>query len=442
MRRPYARAQTRANRRPSRGEVPTESVANMRIDTIAAGGDGVGRIDGMVCFVPRAAPGDVAQVAYVPHARYARGRLLQILEPSIERAEPLCHHYAADHCGGCQLQHLSADAQRTVRQRIVRDALQRVGHREVPLPELVSGESWGYRERLTLTLRVRGAGWIGGLHAFNDAGRVFALDECPIAHPRLVACWTEVRRLLRGLPVLQSAWTLRLSLRLTGAAGERVALVVLGGVQWTDAHDWAARVCAEVPTVSAVWWEPERGEVMLLSGTQEPDVLAFAQVNPLVANALRAHVLTSVRALAPASVIDAYSGRGDLAETLAHEGVRVTAIESDPVAVARATTRLMPFPVSRVINALVEDALETALPADIVVLNPPRRGVDIRVAATLANASAAGVRGVVYVSCDPATLARDLSRLPRWRIASLRCFDMFPQTAHVETVCVLIPEEI
>jgi 23S rRNA (uracil1939-C5)-methyltransferase len=86
----------------------------------------------------------------------------------------------------------------------------------------------------------------------------------------------------------------------------------------------------------------------------------------------------------------------------------------------------------------VEDLLASALPADVVVLNPPRAGIDERVAATLGDA-AASIRAVVYVSCNPATLARDLGRLPRFRMASLVAFDMFPQTAHVETVCELVP---
>jgi 23S rRNA (uracil1939-C5)-methyltransferase len=145
-------------------------------------------------------------------------------------------------------------------------------------------------------------------------------------------------------------------------------------------------------------------------------------------------------------LVDAYSGRGELAETVALDGVAVVAIEADAAATARARERLAAVTathgmVARVVTALVEDALADALPADLIVLNPPRRGVDVRVTALLADAADRGVRGIVYVSCDPATLARDLARLPRWRIASVRCFDMFPQTAHVETVCVLVPEE-
>src|SRR5262245_17625978 len=171
------RANMRSSGRPrSRRDVAApqaESAATMRIESIAAGGDGVGRIDGLACFVPRTAPGDVAQVAYVSHARYARGRMLQLLEPSPDRVDPTCPHYTADRCGGCQLQHLSNGAQHDVRRQIVRDALQRVGHRDVGLPDLVLGNQWGYRERLTLTLRARGASWIGGLHSFDDVNRVF-----------------------------------------------------------------------------------------------------------------------------------------------------------------------------------------------------------------------------------------------------------------------------
>lgn len=424
-----------------RSEGHAEAVANVRIESIAAGGDGVGRIGGMVCFVPRAAPGDLAQVAYVPHARYARGRLLQLLEASNERVEPRCHHYVTDRCGGCQLQHLTASAQYEVRRRIVRDALHRVGHREVPQPDLVTGESWGYRERLTLAMRQRGSTWVGGLHAFDSPSQVFALDECPVAHPSLGACWTLVRRSLRGLPTPAPGSTLRLALRLAGDDGSRQVLIVIGGTQWIEAQEWATRLRDVVPTVSAVWWEPDRLEAVLLSGDAQSSVLAFAQVNPVVASALREHVLASVRALCPTSVIDAYSGAGDIALALARDGIRVTAIESDHRATARASEQLAPYPGSVVVTGLVEESLAAALPADVVLLNPPRRGVDVRVAETLSNAVGLGVRGIVYVSCDPATLARDVSRLPQWHIASLRCFDMFPQTAHVETVCVLIPED-
>jgi 23S rRNA (uracil1939-C5)-methyltransferase len=113
------------------------------------------------------------------------------------------------------------------------------------------------------------------------------------------------------------------------------------------------------------------------------------------------------------------------------------AIELDREAVDTFRDRL-PAP-SSVIVGRVEDHLPGALPADVVVLNPPRAGVDVRVTAALEGGSRPP-RAILYVSCDPATLARDVARMPRYRVASMRAYDMFPQTAHVETVCELVPE--
>jgi 23S rRNA (uracil1939-C5)-methyltransferase len=438
VRRRGAIAGGRTGTRTGRGEVHAEAVGNVRIDAIAAGGDGVGHLDGLACFVPRTAAGDVVQIAYTTHARYARGRVLQVLEASADRVEPRCRHFAADRCGGCQLQHLTDEAQRTARQQIVRDTLQRVGRREIELPALVSGDVWEYRDRLTLALRLRGSQWIGGLHAFDDPSRVFALEECPISHPRLLSAWRDVRRVLRGLPTPATGETLRLSLRLQGPNDTRVALVVLGARRWPEAERWAASVREAAPDIGAVWWEPVDAQARWLSGDAEPDVLAFAQVNHVMASALRAHVEACIIARSPLTVVDAYAGRGELGAVLAARGIAVTCIESDARATGRATELLKPFPSAQVLTGLVEACLPAVLPADVVVLNPPRRGVDVRVAAALG--ATRGIRAIVYVSCDPATLARDVSRMPGWRIESLRCFDMFPQTAHVESVCVLTPE--
>jgi len=135
-------------------------------------------------------------------------------------------------------------------------------------------------------------------------------------------------------------------------------------------------------------------------------------------------------------VIDGYSGAGELARALASGGVRVSAIELDPDASAHAARHLPPG--SQSISGKVEEVLPSLMPADVVVLNPPRTGVDGRVSEQLEECDPAP-RAVVYVSCNPATLARDLARMPRFRIATLRAWDMFPQTAHVETVCELVP---
>jgi 23S rRNA (uracil1939-C5)-methyltransferase len=115
----------------------------------------------------------------------------------------------------------------------------------------------------------------------------------------------------------------------------------------------------------------------------------------------------------------------------------VTAIEVDREAARIASSRLPAG--SRAVAARVEDALPSALPAELVLVNPPRSGLDPRITKLLQDADSS-LRAIVYVSCDPATLARDVARMPRWRLAAARAFDMFPQTAHVETVCELVPE--
>ena len=401
------------------------------IDSIAAGGDGVARVGGLVAFVPRTAPGDVALVSLAGRGRFARGRLRSLVRPSADRIEPPCPHYTRDRCGGCQLQHMRYPAQLEAKRAIVRDSLERIGKRAVALPEIAASPAqWRYRRKLTLALRRRGAGWIAGLHAYDDPDVVFDLHDCPITDERVVAAWREVLRASRFLP---EARALRGSVRLLE---DGVSLVLEGGERWPAAQ----RFFEAVAPLQALWWAAEGRPRRLLHDRRagaEPGA-SFVQVNVAMAERLHAHVVERALAHAPATVVDAYSGAGDTAVPLATAGARVTAIELDAEATAWASARLPEG--SRAVRGRVEEALPDALPADVVIVNPPRAGVDERVTAALA-AAAPRPRAIVYVSCNPATLARDLARLPGWRIASLQSFDMFPQTAHVETVCELVPED-
>lgn len=446
-----ARSSGRGNRPKSpKSAKRADQLATVHIESIAAGGDGVARIDGMACFVPRSAPGDRLQVAYATQGRFARGRILQILDASDTRIPPACHHFVDDKCGGCRLQHMTPESQRTELQRIVRDAMQRVGQRDVSLPGITAGSPWGYRERLTLTVRTRSSSITAGLHAFDNPDVVFPLTECPVTHPALVACWLDVRGHLSGLPTAEIDHPVRLSFRLRSTPAHDVALVVLNGADWPDAKAWARRTLAAAPALVAVWWHRRNGEPEMLAerasaGASDPErdvsfAVSFAQVNSEMAAALQAFVIAVITEQQPTTVIDGYAGRGALSAALLGRGVAVTAVESDPAATRHAEAQLRAFAHARVVTGRVEDVLPGLLPADVVMLNPPRRGVDPLVTAALADAADRGVRCIVYVSCDPATLARDVARLSRWRIRSLQCFDMFPHTAHVETVCVLVPE--
>lgn len=410
--------------------VATE-LAEIAIDSIAAGGDGVGRVEGRVVFVPRAAPGDVARVRLQAKGRFARGEVVELLRPSPDRVDPPCPHYTRDHCGGCQLQHLSYEAQLASKGRIVVDTLARIGRRSVTLGEIrPSAPPWRYRRKLTLALRwSRGAGWIAGLHPYDAPDDVFALGDCPITDERVVAIW---RAIMAQAALFPRVPRLRGAVRLLD---DGASFVLEGGRQW--GHGRA--LLDAVPELRAIWWAAEDSRPRLVAQRDERATTgaSFAQVNVAVGAALHDHVVARVEAYAPATVVDAYAGNGDTAVRFAQAGARVTAIEVDRDAADFAATRLTAP--SRSVHGRVEDHLGASLPADVVVINPPRSGVDVRVTDALQQAMPAP-RAVIYVSCDPATLARDLARLSRYRVASTIAFDMFPQTAHVETVCELVPE--
>ncbi len=408
-------------------------VATLDISSIAAGGDGVARHEGMVVFVPHTAPGDRVRARLRAKGRFARGALISIEQPGPGRIAPACPHYERDRCGGCQLQHLTLDAQRAAKAQMVQDAFARIGKRAVPLPTVLgAGEPWRYRRKLTLALRRVGDGWRAGLHRAGAPDEIFALDDCLIADARIVAAFRDV--MVQGAHLLPHVPSLRASIR---RHGDDLLLVVEGGTQWPEGKAFAAACTA----VSATWWVNDDGRRRrLLDRRGHTDAGAsFVQVNAEVAATLGARVEALVMAHAPGTVLDAYAGTGDVAVALARLGVQVTAIEFDADASAVCAARLAAP--SRAIAAKVEDVLTDALPVDVVLLNPPRIGVDAAVTTGLA-ACDPKPRAIIYVSCDPSTLARDVSRLPGWRVASLDCYDMFPQTAHVETVCELVPEGV
>ena len=403
--------------------------ATVRVDSIAAGGDGVARAEGFVVFVPRSAPGDVGDVDIAMRGSFARAPFVRIVEPSPSRIDPPCPHYTADKCGGCQLQHMDYGAQLEAKAGIIRDSIQRIGKRSIEKPVVSpSPDQWRYRRKLTLAMSRHGDHWIAGLHPYDAPRRVFALRDCPITDARVVEVWHSVMRAQEALPI---ASALRGAVRLDE---DGATFVLEGGDVWPS----AARFFEAVPSLRALWWIPENKRRRLMQergGSRSPGA-SFIQVNAPVAAQMQELVLARVLAHAPATVIDGYSGSGELALSLASVGVRVTAIELDGDASAYAGARLPTG--SRAVPGKVEELLPAALPADVVVLNPPRTGVDGRVTELLDQCEPAP-RAVVYVSCNAATLARDLGRMPRYRIASLRAFDMFPQTAHVETVCELVP---
>ena len=403
---------------------------DVRIDSIAAGGDGVARHEGMVVFVPRSAPGDLARVDARQQGRLMRGRLVAVLEPSSERVEPTCEHYTRDKCGGCQIQHLDySRGQLPAKSRIIHDALTRIGKLAIETaPDVeASPKQWRYRTKLTLALRRSGNRWIAGLRRYDDPDAVFDLRDCPITEERVLHAWNAV---LGQQEMLPRAASLRGAVRLLDS-----------GFSFTleGASDWKLRdrFFESVSGLAQLWWKPEgKGRTLVASRQKDEAGASFTQINPAVAERLRAWVLQLAVAARPATVVDAYAGTGDVAVALAEAGAQVTAIEIDRAASRLCAQRLPKG--SRAVAAPVEHALPRALPADLIVLNPPRTGLDEQVPGQIQGAHSLPAT-LIYVSCNPATLARDIRRLDRYRVRSIRGFDMFPQTAHVETVCELVP---
>jgi 23S rRNA (uracil1939-C5)-methyltransferase len=415
----------------------TELVA---ITAIAAGGDGVGRLaDGRAVFVPRTAPGERVRLrdGVKLHKHFARGELAEVVAQApnsgptaTARVTPPCPHYGQDRCGGCQLQHLAYDAQLAAKRAIVGEALRRIGKLDVADPEIVEAvEEWRYRAKISLA--VKGGGERAkavGLHPYDRPGHVFPLTDCHIVHFRLMALWRELKPRLDLLPQKLTRLTLRLD-----RAGRRHVIAESAGEPWLDAD----RLRAALPEGDGVicWWQPAEGAARVVAGpaTGFP-ATAFEQVNPEMGTLARRWAVERLGDVRGAVVWDLYGGIGDTAVQLAERGAQVVSVDADETAIEWARGREVGRPV-RFIAGKAEDVLPTLPEPLAVVVNPPRAGLHWNVTLRLTGQP---VPRLAYLSCDPATLARDLQRLSvNYRLTAVRAFDLFPQTAHVETVAVL-----
>ena len=405
----------------------------VRILRLAAGGDGVGRLDdGRTVFVPRTAPGDLIEVTQLRmHRRFARGRIEAVVEPGDDRVTPRCPHYVEDDCGGCQLQHLEGPTQREARRSFVGEALRRLGGLELTDPAIVPAPSdWAYRSKLTLHVspdrrRI-------GLHPLDRPDRVFDLAWCHIADTRLMELWQQVRRRRELLPERLE----RLVLRLDRAGARHLIAGISGTTAWSDAAA-LGRALAAAGTPATLWWEPEGGAARAVSGSPEAfPATVFEQVHPAMGDRARRAALTALGDVDGCHVWDLYAGIGDTTDELAARGASVESVEVDARAV-RFAERRAPASQAQVRRhaGRVEHLLHELKDPILVVTNPPRAGMDARVTDALRERRP---RRIVYISCDPATLARDIRRLgTAYRVDSVEAFDLFPQTAHVESVSVL-----
>lgn len=424
--------------------------APVRIERLASGGDGVGRLaDGRTIFLPRTAPGDLIEPAQIAlHARFARARLGRLLEPGPGRIEPRCRHYIGHDCGGCQLQHLEPAVQLEAKRAMLRDALLRIGKIDIEVPPLVPATAmWDYRSRITLAPGPKNR--FAGFHPVDRPDAVFPLERCEIAEPAVRELWDAVRNHLALLP----PDTEQIVLRVDREGGEHLAIRAEGKQAWTTAVKLAERVGRPRLTL---WWQPRGGAPRIMAGRREvAPATVFEQVFPAMGDQVRTHALARLGPVTGRHGWDLYSGVGDTTAALLADGATVESVELDRRAVEWAAERLGESAASgdqlagrtsrpaRLHVGLVEQVLPKLTPADFLVVNPPRTGLGAPVVQAIIARPPARM---VYISCDPATLARDLNQLcvvppgttqARYRLLQVQPFDLFPQTAHLETVALL-----
>jgi 23S rRNA (uracil1939-C5)-methyltransferase len=271
-----------------------------------------------------------------------------------------------------------------------------------------------------------GAAQAIGMHPYDRPNFVFPLADCQITDFKLMALWRELRQKLAMLPQPLTRLTLRLD-----RDGRRHIIAESAGAPWLNAEELRRAIQQDFELIC--WWQPVDGAARVVAGpaTGFP-ATAFEQVNPGMGMITRRWAVEQLGDVRSQTVWDLYGGIGDTAALLVERGATVVSVDADEKAVSWGRSRL---PAVRFIAARAEDVLPSLPVPHAVVVNPPRGGLHWDVSLRLQSEP---VPKLVYISCDPATLARDLQRLNvNYIVKDVRAFDLFPQTAHVETVAVL-----
>jgi tRNA/tmRNA/rRNA uracil-C5-methylase (TrmA/RlmC/RlmD family) len=427
---------------PTRAAPKVGDVLELAAGEVAHGGWCVCRENdtGPVVFVRHALPGEqvLARITQ-SSARFARADAIEILVPSPDRVPAPCPYAGPGACGGCDWQHASLPAQRRLKAAVIAQQLRRLAGIELDVEvEAVPGDEDGLGWRTTVSFAVGERG-IAGLRRHRSR-EVIEVSQCLIAHPLVTAAGTTGRR--------WPGWE-RVEVAVAPDAGERG--ILLSGRGRPGPDDVAALPADSVQVAGRAGARtPLRGRGYL---TQQAggrgwrvSLGGFWQVHPGAADALAQAVLGAVDPQPGQVALDLYCGAGLFAGLLAQAvgpGGRVVAIEEDAAAVRDARHNLREWPWARVHRGDVAEVLgRTGLgEASIAVLDPPRRGLARPLTDLLCGRQAGqpGLRAIAYVSCDPATLARDLRLLMGggWRLDSLRAFDAFPMTHHVECLATL-----
>jgi 23S rRNA (uracil1939-C5)-methyltransferase len=435
----------------------------LSIEKLVYGGDGLTHSDGNTVFVPYVLPGEgVRAAAKTKKKKLIWAKLVEVTSPSTERIAPACPHFQV--CGGCHYQHIPAPKQVQLKIEILRETLSRLGCVQWN-GEIVarSGEPYGYRNRAQWAVR---SGMPRALGYFlPESSVILPIDTCPILSPRLLETFTLLQEMARGgkLP----AGILEIE-AFTDSADGKIALNVAFDKFPTPPEQIASLLRAELPRLDSLLLLDQKKDRFELSGPgflthevggfkYQVSHLSFFQVNRFLTEYLLKAVTTGAKGTL---ALDLYAGVGFFTLPLAQTFERVVSVDANLAATRDLFANAKNAGVDIIShNEHAEEFLKkTKERPDFVVLDPPRSGLGTAAAAALA---ALGAAEIVYLSCDPSTLARDLAVLTdsqrkprgtvagvgaeaggdstarvtnRYEITEMAMFDLFPQTFHIESL--------
>ena len=425
------------------------SVVELEVTDQPYGPDAFGRLDGLAVFVSGAAVGDTVRATVTEHRKsFVKAEAIEVLTPSPHRVAPLCP--LAEKCGGCQWQHISYERQLVAKREAVQAALERIGGwTDIAVADVVPSPAGSARNKANHTVSTHGEAFRAGYHE-HHSHRIVDVQTCPLNLPRMDRAlahtsrllaegrWRKVADSLSGISARESTRG-EVVIRLIGFGGSATAAFAtelahsspepLTGV--TVSHTRGPKATERTLQGTNRMTETVGGLAYSVSAE------SFFQTNPHVTPLLVAHVVARLALAGGECVVDAYGGAGLFSLAVAGKAARVDLIETAGSSTddARRTFAMHGLENCTVHTMPVERTRSRVRAADAVICDPPREGTSLKAAEALISLGAARL---VYVACDPASLARDSRKLrdAGYRLTSVQPFDMFPQTYHVETVAV------
>ena len=407
--------------------VDTQKTFDLFLEKLTYGGDAMGRLqDGRAVFVPFGVPGERVRIRLTEEKRgFARGELLEIMDASPHRITPRCVHFGV--CGGCHYQNLPYEEQLQTKTEILREQLTRIGRIEnPPVQKMVASPSpWNYRNHVQFHLTEEGK--LGYVRA--DGPRMFAITECHLPEGSINSLWPQLE--------FESGTNLeRVSVR-SGKDADLMLILESDSPDSPELEIEAEISVAHVFEENAVVIAGNDHIFISVSGRDfRVSAASFFQVNTAMAEKMVSYLITNlpIPNLPTTTLLDVYCGAGLFSAFFAPKCGRLIGIESSPSACEDFAFNLDEFNNVELYEGLAEEVIpHLEAKPDVVLVDPPRAGLGKRVVDGILKLNP---QIIAYVSCDPATLARDAARLINggYRLKEITPFDLFPQTYHIESI--------